>query len=50
MASRNFKTYIFDENGNIKGISYYDYGGINKIFNINENKIFKGANLRDTKK
>lgn len=45
-----FKSYIFDENGNIKGISYYDYGGINKIFNINENKIFKGANLRDTKK
>jgi hypothetical protein len=45
-----FKSYLFDVNGNITGISYYDYSAINKIFNINENKIFKGANLRDIKK
>ncbi len=45
-----FKSYLFDENRNITGISYYDYTGINKMFNINENKIFKGANLRDNKK
>ncbi len=45
-----FKSYSFDANGNIAGLNCYDYTGINRNFKINESKIFKGANLRDTKK
>jgi hypothetical protein len=45
-----FKSYSFDANGNIDGLNCYDYSGINRNFKINENKIFNGANLRDTKK
>ncbi len=45
-----FKSYSFDANGSIDGLNCYDYSGINRNFKINENKIFKGANLRDTKK
>ena len=44
-----FKSYSFDANGNIEGLNIYDYSGINRNFKINE-KIYKGANLRDTKK
>lgn len=45
-----FKSYSFDANGNIDGLNCYDYSGINRNFKINEDKIFNGANLRDTKK
>jgi hypothetical protein len=45
-----FKSYSFDANGSIDGLNCYDYSGINRNFKIYENKIFKGANLRDTKK
>lgn len=46
-----FKSYIFDTNGNIQGMKFYDYAGVNREFTSLDKtkKIMMGANLKDKK-
>lgn len=45
-----FKSYLFDEQGNIFGFKHYDYHGIyRETIKANVGKVFFGANLRDRK-
>lgn len=46
-----FKSYIFDRNGDIEGMKFYDYAGIYREFTSMDKtkKIMLGANLKDIK-
>ncbi|MBV6881762.1 hypothetical protein NG800_018495 [Epilithonimonas ginsengisoli] len=46
-----FKSYIYDNSGNIIGIKYYDYAGIHREFSLGDKakKIMMGTNLKDKK-
>ncbi len=43
-----FKSYIKNISGEVIGIKYYDYSGINRSYSFDDGgKIFLGANLKD---
>ena len=43
-----FKTYIYDDSGNITGLKFYDYSGTDREpYNKNKPVIFLGGNLKD---